>query len=155
MFFLESHDPELERVQSMVWGASSIASNSYRRTRPIKGFPTEIMWNVLQKARKYREWIVRTGFPVSTENIDRATQSLTDAILDFRREGGIFEPATRQPSNTLDPRNAETLDQFAKAFRQQMNQPLVYGKQWAGFGHYWDLFIQDLHQAFQRWQSER
>jgi hypothetical protein len=143
---------ELERVQSMVWGASSIASNTYRRTRPLRGFPTEIMGQTLEKVRKYREWIARTRFPVRLDHLNAAIDALVDAILEFRRTGGVFEPATYHGG--ADPSSAEHLYQFAHFLHRRINQPLVYGAQWAGFGHEWDAFIEDLQVGLQRWRRE-
>lgn len=149
----EPHDQELEDVNNMVMNVGSVASNSYRRTRTSREFPIEIMMKALKYANGYRDWVKRKNFPVSLDNADAAISALTDAILDWRRTGGVFETAHYHKG--ADPASAENLEQFALFFHKRIHQPLVYGKQWGEFPHYWDLFIKELHQAFEVWKQQR
>jgi hypothetical protein len=139
-----------DQIQSAI---GSVAMNSYRRTRVPKGYPSEIMGRYLNQVRGIRDWIQKTRFPVNLENLDLASQALADAILDFRRNGGIFEPASYVGG--ADPRSAEHLSQFAQFLRQRMNQPKVYGKQWGQFPEYWDAFMEDFSEAAKRWKAEQ
>ncbi len=149
----QEDDKEQNSFIEMIRGANSLAMNSYRRTKVPAGFPTEIMTRYLNQAKKYRQWIQRTGFPVRTDNLNAAINALIDSILEFRRTGGIFEPARYQGG--ADPKSAEHLAQFSQFLNQRMNQKPIPGKQWAPFAQYWEEFIEDLQDGFQKWQSQR
>jgi hypothetical protein len=157
----EWDDDELVAAANMVRGIGSIASNTYRRTRALK-FPyattgdkslVDYMSRNLKYVRHYREWIKKHDFPVRTNNLDEAISALSDAIINFQQGGGMLDPAHYHKG--ADPAAAETTEQFAHFLHKRVNQPLVYGKQLAEFGHYWDLFRKDFYQAFMEWKERR
>ena len=148
--WLEKNEENEQKLENFRMSLHTFALNSYQRTRPFKDHPQDLMNKWLQRIRTIREWATK-NFPCDLTNLDLAANAMIDAFLEFRKTGGILEPARYEDG--ADPRSAETLSQFAHFLHKRVNQKKVYGSQFEAFGKYWDAFIEDFEHAYQAWKA--
>jgi Na+/phosphate symporter len=142
----EGHPISLAELRRWAW---QIAVGSYKRGyHSHKIQPTEMMNGWLEKINKLKYYIEKYEIQVPMENLNAAKDALVNAILDFRKNGGILQPATI--NRGADLKSAEHLQQFHQMMMRNIkavvNGEQTYGKQLAEFGKYWDAFMEDIKQ---------
>ncbi len=151
-----SDDPQESRwleLLNLSGTIHSLAANSFLRTRHWKDNPVDVMAKWMKQMYGIKDWLKRTelGERVSTKDLDLAISALGDALLDFRKSGGILEPA--KYIGGVDPSVAETLPQFAKFLQKRMVQKPVPGKQLVQFAQHYEDFSQAFDTAYGHWKE--
>lgn len=142
----EGHPMSLAELRR--W-AFQMAMNSYKRGYfSPKLHPTDMMQDWIKKINNMEYYIEKYEIQVPMENLKAAKDALVNAILDFRKNGGMLEPA--RINRGADLKSAEHIGQFHKFMMRNVraiaNGEQTYGRQLAEYGKYWDAFMNDIKQ---------
>ena len=146
----------IEAAPQMWQTLITIRSNLYQRTRPLKPnvvgnrvTPLDHLRYWHEKMRMFKDWLNRSGFPVSHKHIDGAISALADAIIDLHNNPeSLFTPASY--GKGADPKNAETLQQFSTFLNKRVSQNPIPHRILTRVAEEWDEFMEEFKVAYKR-----